>query len=153
VGTNQDNQRKPARQGHLHPDKHKQRVRSGQTKRGREPGGLTNCQAKREGEVRTAKKACHVIEGALTSCRAQREQELRTAKESERAGGTHSLPSADGGISQDGKRKQASRGTYQLSTVNKGTSEKWRKKASERGILTNCSTSTKEQVSTPKGSQ
>jgi len=57
AGTNQYYERKPARQWYLHPANHRQRVRLGQTKGRRDPGGLTNCRAKREGKVRTVKES------------------------------------------------------------------------------------------------
>ena len=54
VGTNQDDERKPARQGHSHPAKHRQRVRLGQTKEGREPGGDSQT-VERRGRERSGK--------------------------------------------------------------------------------------------------
>src|SRR6267142_1782688 len=116
VGTNQDDERKPARQGHSHPAKHRQRVRLGQTMEGREPGGGTHKLSSEEGGKGQEKL---VIEGALTSCRTQggnnsgQQKKVRgqgnsqtierggrdksgQQKKNQKVRGTHSLPSADG---------------------------------------------------------
>ena len=68
MGTDQDDERKLARQG----------------------GSQTVKRRGREKSVRTAKIRCHVIERALTSCRAQRAK-TQDSEEIEQAGGTHGL--------------------------------------------------------------
>src|SRR6267142_1299567 len=91
------------------------------------PGVLTDCQAHREGHIRTLKETKHArgthrlsstqrvssqdterekpsVPGALTSCQVHREGQVRTLKETECARGTHRLSSAQAGSSQDTER-------------------------------------------------
>jgi len=66
-------------------------------------------------------------QGTLTLCQAQREGQVRKLKETERARGTYSLLSAEGGTSQKTKRNQESEG-YSRAVKRRGISEDTKRK-------------------------
>jgi len=107
-------------------------------------GELTNCQAHREGQVRTLKeteraRGTHELSStqggsskdternraceALTNCQAHREGQVRTLKETERARGTHGLSSQQGGQVWILKETECARGTHNLSSTQGGSSQ------------------------------
>src|SRR6267142_1418960 len=99
--------------------------------------------------------------GARTSCGVQRKGYVRIPKENEKATGTHSLSSTEGGNIRTPKQTERARGTYFLSSAEEGITQETktnraseghshtvkhrgrnksgdRNKPSERGALTSC---------------
>jgi hypothetical protein len=75
------------------------------TKRKREGGEGDSLPVERTRRDRSGHQDRARERGELTPCWAHTEGQVRAPRESERAGGTHCLSSADGGTSQDTKRK------------------------------------------------
>jgi len=86
------------------------------------------------GTSQDSKKKKMIGQWALTDCQAQREGQVRTLRESERARGTHRLLSTEAETSQDKRRQESKR--HSQTGVHKGRDKLGQQdNAQEQGTL------------------